>query len=327
MKDTKSGSCLVTGATGFIGRHVVDQMLLAGNAVRILTRGDRPIPQSWLDQIEVVHGELNDSKALQKAVSGCEYVFHLAAELRDHTKMDRVNIEGTRCLLEMCNQSRVHKFIHLSSVGIMGANREGDVDETEPCRPKNHYERSKYAAEKLVLAWCNDADNKAIIIRPTNVFGDGLRNGSDSMPPWLQAIQKGRFVYFGRHAISNYVYVKDVADVCCGATRFSGTGIFIINDPCMLEDFVSAAAEALGVPAPKVSIPLPLAYVAAMAFQGTSWLIRRRSPLTVSRVRALSIRTRYLSNRIYAVWGWWPAIGYKVGLQRTVNWYRKIGLV
>ena len=327
MKDTTTESCFVTGATGFIGQNVVNQMLLAGNTVRVLTRGDRPLPQSWLHHVEVVYGELNDSKVLQKAVFGCEYVFHLAAELRDHAKMDRVNIEGTRCLLEMCNQSGVRKFIHLSSVGIMGANREGGVDETEPCHPKNHYERSKYAAEKLVLAWSTGPDKKAIVIRPTNVFGDGPRSGSDSMLSWLQAIQKGRFVYFGRQAISNYVYVKDVADACCGAARFTSNGVFIVNDPCMLEDFVSAAAEALGVPAPKVVIPLPLAHAAALAFQGAAWLTRQRSPLTVSRVHALSIRTRYLSNRIHAAWGWWPAIGYKVGLQRTVNWYRKMGQV
>jgi nucleoside-diphosphate-sugar epimerase len=327
MRDTTTGSCLVTGATGFIGQHVVNRMLLAGNAVRVLTRGDRPFPRSWLDHVEVAYGELNDSKALQKAVSGCEYVFHLAAELRDHTRMERVNMEGTRRLLETCNQAGVRKLIHLSSVGIMGANREGDVDETEPCRPKNQYERTKYAAEKLVLAWCADSCKEAIVIRPTNVFGDGPRSGPDSMLSWLRAIRNGRFVFFDRQAISNYVYVKDVADACCGAVRFPGTGVFIVNDPCMLEDFVSAAAEALGVPMPRVVIPLPLAHAAALAFQGTAWLARRRSPLTVSRVRALSIRTRYLSNRIHAAWGWWPTTGYKVGLQRTVDWYRKTGQV
>lgn len=316
---------LVTGATGFIGRHVVDQLLLAGDTVRVLTRGDHPIPQAWLDHVEVINGELNDLRTLQKAVSGCGAVFHLAAELRDPTKLDYINIEGTRCLLEMCDKSGVRRLIHLSSVGVMGVTHKGDVDETEPCHSQNHYESSKYAAEKLILAWCTDPDKQAIVIRPTNVFGDGPRSGSDSMLSWLQAIQKGRFVFFGRQAISNYIYVKDVAAACCGAARFTSAGVFIINDPCMLEDFVSAAAEALGVPVPRVFIPVPLAYAAALAFQGAAWLTRRRSPLTVSRVHALSIRTRYISNRIHAAWGWWPAIGYKVGLQRTVNWYRNMG--
>lgn len=318
---------LVTGATGFIGQHVVDQLLLAGDAVRVLTRGDRPLPQPWLGQVEVIYGELNDSAALLKAVSGCGAVFHLAAELRDPAKMDYVNIEGTRCLLEMCDKTGVRRLIHLSSVGVLGVTRKGDVDEMEPCRPRNHYERSKYTAEKLVLAWSREPDKRAIVIRPTNVFGDGHRSGSDSMLSWLQAIQKGRFVFFGRKAISNYVYVKDVADACCGAARFNSSGVFIINDPCMLEDFVSVAAGALGVPAPRIFIPLPLAYAAALAFQGAAWLTRRRSPLTLSRVRALSTRTLYLSNRIHVAWGWWPAIGYKVGLQRTVNWYRNMGQV
>lgn len=316
---------LVTGATGFIGQHVVNQLLLEGNDVRVLTRGDRPLPQSWLDHVDVVYGELNDSTALQKAVKGCESVFHLAAELRDPKQMDRVNIEGTHCLLEVCNQTGVHRLIHLSSVGIMGVTRKGDVDEMESCHPRNHYERSKFAAEKMVLAWSKEPDKQAIVIRPTNVFGDGPRGGSDSMLSWLKAIQQGKFFYFSRQAISNYVYVKDVADVCCGAARFAISGVFIVNDSCTLVDFVSAAAKALGVPAPKVFIPLPLAYAGALAFRGGAWLTGQRGPLTLSRVRALSIRTRYLSKRLHEAWGWCPAIGYKVGLQRTVNWYRQMG--
>lgn len=316
---------LVTGATGFIGQHVVEHLLLEGSDVRVLTRGDRSFPQSWLGHVDVVYGDLNDSKALQKAVEGCELVFHFAAELRDFKQMDRVNIEGTNCLLEACDRAGINKLIHLSSVGVMGVTRKGNVDEREPCTPRNNYERSKFVAEKLVLAWSKNSGKQTIVIRPTNVFGDGPHGGSDSMLAWLKAIKQGIFVFFSRRAISNYVYVKDVADACCSAAKMDASGVFIVNDFCPLADFVSAASAALGVPAPKIFIPAPFSYVTALLFQVFFRLARRNSPLTLSRVRALSSRTCYLSNRIRETWGWFPSIGYKIGLQRTVDWYRQMG--
>jgi len=319
----QSHRVLVTGATGFIGRHVVEQLLHTGKAVRILTRGSRIIPESWSGRVEITAGELNHPASLKRAVLGCQIVFHLAAELRNPAKMASVNAEGTRLLLKVCSEAGVHALVQLSSVGVMGASRPGDVDEYEPCRPLNPYEKSKYAAEKLVQAWSKHPGNRVVIIRPTNVFGDGPRGGQDSMLSWLRAVQKRKFVFFDRHAVSNYVYVKDVAEACCLAASSTRSGIFIVNDPCKLVDFVSAAAEVLGVPVPRFRIPLPIAIASALAFQGAAYLMRRRSPLTISRVRALSVRTRYLPDRIKTAVGWHPAVGYRLGLQHTVNWYRQ----
>ncbi len=318
---------LVTGATGFIGQHVVDNLLLDGGTVRILTRGGSPYPSTWLNRVEVVYGDLNEPAKLKEAVSGCETVLHLAAEVQDLQQMARVNYEGTLQLLDACNLVGVNTFIYLSSVGVMGVRRPGSVDETEPCHPRNHYERSKFDAEKLVLAWGAESGKRAIIIRPTNVFGDGPRNGSDSMVSWLRSIQQGRFVFFDREAISNYVYVKDVADACCRAIESTKSDVVIINDPCMLIDFVAAAAEALSVPQPNRSMPTPIAFAIAIIMQSLAWIVGQRSLLTTSRVRALSIRTCYSTNKVNVEWDWIPPIGYKIGIQRAVQWYRQTGQI
>jgi nucleoside-diphosphate-sugar epimerase len=195
------------------------------------------------------------------------------------------------------------------------------VNEDSPCHPLNEYERSKYEAEMIALEWSKKTGITVTVLRPTIVFGEGVRDPSNSMLAWLRAIQTGRFVFFDHQAVANYVYVGDVARACRLAIESTASGIFIASDPCQLTDFVNAAADLLGVPPPRLFVPARLAAIAAFFIQ-TIW---RGSPLTSSRVRALSNRTCYTSTRIQNELGWSPINGWHEGLRRTVSWYREQG--
>ena len=317
---------LVAGATGFIGQHLVNQLIAEGSAVRILTRGTRPLPEHWTGKVEVARGDLTDPTTLPSALSGCELVYDLAGELRDPMRMQVTNVQGTQHLLAACRAEGVAQVVYLSSVGVMGVRKPGLVDETAPCCPQNAYEQSKYVAEQLVLAWSAQEDISVTVLRPTIVFGDGPRVADDSMLAWLRAMQAGHFMFFDKQAVANYVYVGDVVTACRRAAQAKATGVYIVADPCPLVDFATAAAEAMGVPTPSRVVPLPIAYALAFSLQLLGRLLRLESvPLTVARVRALANRTRYHSTRIAATMDWRPTIGYRIGLQRTVNWYRQTG--
>lgn len=320
-------TALVTGATGFIGRDLVNRFLAENAAVRILTRGGRPLSASWAEKVEVVVGDLSDTTVLSSYLRGCSTVYHLAAELRDPAKMHATNVKGTENLLAACEVVGVRQVVHLSSVGVIGVHQPGIVDETTPCYPQNNYERSKYTAEQLALAWSERVGIPLIALRPTIVFGDGLRGNAntDNMLAWLSAIRSGRFVFFDHHAVANYVYVGDVVAACRLAGKSHATGIFIVADSCPLTDFVAAAAEAMGCAVPHWSIPLPVAYVLALGAQTLGSVLRWNSPLTVSRVRALSNRTLYDARRIHSVLGTWIETGWRAGLRTTVNWYLRTG--
>jgi nucleoside-diphosphate-sugar epimerase len=314
---------LVTGATGFIGQHLIHQLLAEGATVRIFTRGNKTLPASWRNRVQVAQGDLTDSTVLSSAVGGCDSVYHLAGELRDAARMHATNVRGTQNLLAAC-RGVVSHVVHLSSVGVMGARQPGVVDETALCHPQDAYEQSKYAAEQIALDWSGQTGTPVTVLRPTIVFGEGRLAGEDSMLSWLRTIQAGRFIFFDKRAVANYVYVGDVvaAGVCAAKTKASG--VFIVADPCLLSEFVSAAAQALGVPAPARVIPLPVAYCAALVFEMVGLALRRKNlPLNLRRVRALSNRTRFYSERAATTLGWQPSVGYPTGLQRTVNWYRQ----
>lgn len=153
----------VTGATGLIGWRIVDQLVKRGARVRVLTRS------KWhgASKVEVFHGSLLNDETLNRFVDGAEYVFHCAAEIRDHSTMWRTNVDGTERLLRRAEHSGVRLFCHLSSVGVIGRTTLREVDEDTPCSPQNDYESSKLTAEQVVLATVRIP--RVVVLRPTNV--------------------------------------------------------------------------------------------------------------------------------------------------------------
>lgn len=317
----------VTGATGFIGRRLVDRLLESEREVRILTRGKGGWPDRWLDRVDVRQGDLSDRVALSRQVMGCSAVLHLAGEVRDATKMRAVNVEGTGTLLEACRAAGVGHVVYLSSVGVIGARGSVAVNEETVCRPKGAYERSKHEGERLALRWSATENVPLTVLRPTNIFGEkpATTVGSDSMLAWLQAIQAGRFAFFSRDAVANYVYVGDVVEACRLAVSHPISGVFIVADSCALTEFVAVAAKAMGCATPGLVLPRPVGYASAVAMGIAAAVLGKRNPLTIGRVRALSSRTRYDASKLRFATGWRPTTGWAAGLDRTVAWYREDG--
>ncbi len=316
---------LVTGATGLIGKPLVASLLADGLAVRVLTRGARALPPEWQGAVDVVRGDLAEPASLAPAVDGCSGLFHLAGELRQADRVRAVNTDGTGHLLEAASRAGVAHVVHMSSVGVMGVEAPGIADEDTVGEPRTPYEISKRDAEQQARRWSVTSGVPLAALRPTIVFGARAGDGADSFLALLRAIAAGRFVFAGRTGVANYVYVEDVVSACRAAAARRADGVFIVADPCPLTAFVDAAAAALGVPAPRRVMPLPLAYALAAGLEAAGALTGRRVPLTRARVRALSTRTLFRSSRIEGGLGWSPPVGYVEGLKRTVAAYREAG--
>jgi nucleoside-diphosphate-sugar epimerase len=318
-------STLITGATGFIGRHLTARLLNDGVRVRVLTRNRDKLPPEWADRVEVVMGSLLDPEALREATAGVSTVYHLAGEIRDPALMKAINAEAVRSLLESAIAAGVKHFVHLSSVGVVGADSPGTVTEEALCRPKNEYEQTKLEGEKEVLK-CVDAGRiEAVILRPTIVFGEGSTN--DSVLSWLRAVGQGRFFFIGKEGIANYVYVGDVVEAMVHVTKNpdTRTGIFNVADPAPIRDFVAVMAEVLGVALPTRTLPVPLAYSMGGALEAANRLIGIPAPLTRARVRAMSSKCLFSGDKLRIKGAFNLPVGYREGLVRTVKWYRETG--
>ncbi len=174
MDKAKKIAC-VTGASGMVGRKIVERLLTKGYKVRALSR------QKWfaLKDIDVFCGSLEDEKTLREFVTNADNMYHCAAELRNESKMWEVNVEGTLRLLKATGNSTIKYFLFLSSAGVVGSTKIKNVNENTPCNPLSTYEKTKWEAEKLVAKGIDGC--RTIILRPTNVI-DETRSGALSLP-------------------------------------------------------------------------------------------------------------------------------------------------
>lgn len=318
---------LVTGASGFIGRHLTDRLLERGASVRVVTRHPDRLPPDWRGRMEVVAGSLTDKRTIESVTKGRSLVFHLASETQDTASMQAVNADAARDLAKAAYTAGVKRFVHLSSVGVIGAKEAGDVTEDAPCHPQNEYERTKLEGEQAVLEFARSSGFDAVVVRPTIVFGEGVSRSRDSLLEWLKVVQRRRFVFIGEQAVANYVYVGDVVETLLKlGERPSPEGeIFHVADPAPMRDFVGAMADALGMPCPTRMVPTWAAYAAAAGMEAANRLFGTSAPLTLSRVRALCSACRFSGDRLRTRAGVALPFGYRTGLLRTVRWYRETG--
>ena len=318
---------LVTGATGFIGRHLIPKILEQHASIRVVTRDPTRLPVEWRGLVEVVVGSLTELRVQAAATKGVGLIYSLAAELRDSSLMRAINIEAVRGLMEQAAQAGVKRVVYLSSVGVIGAKEAGVVTEGTPCHPRSLYEQTKLEGERIVQEYAGSGKIEGVILRPTIVFGDRKEGEDDSLLGWLRVVRRERFVFFGKHGVANYIYVGDVVESLARLSEIpvNGTATYIAADPVPMSEFVRAMAQVLGVPAPSRRLPLWAAYALGAIGQILNRMFGMSAPLTLSRVRALSSNTVFSGDRLLTELGAPFPYGYQRGLDLTVQWYRSIG--
>lgn len=307
----------ITGCTGFIGRHLVARHVALGDEVRYLTRSadSAPLPGA-VRHVGDLGGAADD---LRSFVRGADVLYHCAAELLDASRMEATNVTGTRNLLQAV-QGEVGRWVQLSSTGVYGLQRGGEVDEDTGLAPGNAYERSKAAADALVLEAAERHGLSCVLLRPSNVYGADMPN--QSLFQLIRMIDKGLFFFIGPPgAVANYIHVENVVDalLACGQAALPENGrTYIVSDHCPMETFVGLIAAHLGRPAPRLRLPLRPVRAAANLFGRVPGF-----PLKPSRVDALTDRTVYRTDRIIRELGYRNRITLEQGVGELVReWQR-----
>jgi dihydroflavonol-4-reductase len=321
--------CLVTGGTGFLGRRLISLLLAEGWQVRVLSRR-RPLGAPELTGVgaEVYQGDLSAPDGLGRALRRVDVVFHLAGETQDPRRFAAVNVSGTRYLLETALAEGVQRVVHVSSVGVVGSPPALTVTETTACHPRNEYERTKLAGERLALEFCSGRGLPVTVIRPANVFGDG--DPQRRLLTLVRQVQRGQFVFVGSaDAVVNYVYVDDVARACrLLADRETAVGeIYNVSDPAGIVEFVTSIAADTGGPIPTRRVPAWTAYAAGLGADLISAVLRRPLGLTSAKISAARSRRIYSSDKLRREAPDWPPVGWREGVRRVVAWCRGNGLL
>ena len=252
---------LVTGASGFVGGYLVRHLLDHGIRVRAMVRDERNVKDLKGLGADVVVAELRDANSLTGAVTGIQGVYHIAALFRQHGFADRVfrevNADGTRLLLEAAMQAGVHRFIHCSTVGVLGDIEHPPADESTPYRPGDIYQQTKMEGEKFVLEALQSGKMSGLVLRPAMIYGPG----DQRTLKLFRMIARKRFFYVGRGlALVHWVDVRDLVRAFRLAMDHQERNgeIYIIagKTPMPLRAMCEEVASQLGVAPPWLSLPV-----------------------------------------------------------------------
>ena len=267
---------LITGATGFVGAAVARQLLAAGHNLRALAReGSDRRNLADLD-IEIALGDLRDPDSLDAAVSGCEAVFHLAADYRlwtrDPSSLYASNVDGTLNLMRAALRAEVRRVVYTSSVATLGLNADGTpADEETPVSIDDmigHYKRSKFIAEREVRRMVTEDRLPAVIVNPSTPIGPRDVKPTPTGRVVLDAAA-GRIPAFVDTGL-NVVHVDDVArgHLLAFERGTPGERYILGGEDLSLETILARVAEVSGRKAPKLKLPhaavLPIAHASEL---------------------------------------------------------------
>lgn len=320
---------MVTGATGFIGSHLVDRLLADGEEVTAFVRPTTDSTGLARKGVRVVTGDVRDAREVERAIKGAEIVYHLARAkahgARPMSEVRAVNIDGTFNVARAASRNGISRIVHASSVAVYGS-RTGakPITEDATLHPDTPYARSKLAGEEML----RHATVPVVIARITAVMGRGARS-------WLSMFRsigahKLRLVGAGvnRHHPAD---VSDIVDglVLCGTTPDAASRVYNLAGPesVRIGDIVKTIAAELHA---NGEVPSPVPAAPIEVYLWVNRLADRIAGLRLPRVDSVLFLT---SDRVLDLTraaddlGYKPKVAVREMVARTAEWGRSEGLI
>lgn len=327
-----SKNVLITGATGFVGTHLVNANLAAGNVVRALVLPNDPaLPQLENKKVEVVFGDIRNYEDVRRAISDeTDVVSHCAAFVSDWGKreiFEQVMVTGTENVCKACVEAKVYRLVKISTNDVFGLDESEVMDETFPLKPWNEpYPDTKLAAEEVAWKYHKEKGLPVTMVYPCWIFGPGDKT---FVPHLADAILKKEMVFMRKNAIVWPTYVENLVDLLMLISedeRAIGNG-YLVHDgeSTTLEEFTNSIAREIGGKEVTMHIPYGLAYLVAilMEFFGKLFNKKDRPLLTTYTVKNLGSRLKFSIAKAEKELGWEPKISYREGFRRTMFWLKQ----
>ncbi len=328
---------MVTGGTGFIGSHLVEKLLKEGRRVRVLAL-EKPFEPIELENLkiikekgaEIIYGDLRDKDSLLPAVGGVSSIFHSAAISRPMRIPARsyyeINRDGTKNLLEAARDAGVRKFVHISTVSVLGDSPDGHPLSEEEYQPEvSHYALSKKEGENLVIRYFWQYQLPVVVIRPCLVYGPRCLVRS----VMFKYVKKGLFPLFnGGRARMEFCYAKNLVGAILRAEKNEEAigEVFNITDgqPYEIGEVLRTIAAELKVRPPFLRIPVFLGKAAGYGMEGVSKVIGIYPPFSRTAADWMSeSQSVYDCTKAKKLLGYNPPYSLREGVRETIDWYKK----
>jgi nucleoside-diphosphate-sugar epimerase len=321
---------LITGATGFIGRHLVRRLVKEGESVTCLVRETSDTKSLEKLGVELAYGDLLNKDSLKRVLGdeNIRVVFHLAGAVYSRVSRNyhKINALGTENLLSVCNVDKIKKFILVSSITAVGPQRHKNIilDENTVPNPIPPYGRSKYDAEQIALKYYEKHNLPVVIVRPPLVYGP--EQGRD-ITDFFKKIESGFFRIIGDgECVTSLCYIDNLVDglLLVVKKEDSAGRIYFIADKKIytFKQISETIAKELGVGLSALKIPPLIADISGFLyavlnniFGMTSVFLYTLKLMTLNFACDISRAHRELSYR--------PTVNFEEGIKRTVKWYKE----
>jgi nucleoside-diphosphate-sugar epimerase len=322
---------LVTGASGFVGSHVVEALRGQGTPVRALVRTEAAAPSLREVGVEVQVGDVCDPYVLAEAVQGVDVVYHCAAAVGpaySPRQIHDISLAGARNLLEALKRNGSGRAVILTSVNVLGTRNLDAATEDVPCRRSHDASADvKIEIEALTSEYVKHHGVDAVILRPGLIYGPRDRH---NVPQMARALRRGKFAFLGsRDNIAPIVYIRDAVEAIlrAGRTPAARGRIYHVTDGSRttIVQFVERLAELIGCPPPRKVLPFAVPDLACVFFDALAALrlYRGRPPISRASLRHLGT-SRFVSiERATQELGYVPRVFYREGLSTAVEWMKE----
>ena len=322
---------LVTGATGQLGSHIVEQLRLAGETVRVLVRPGRDRAFLQGQGVEIIEGDLRDPAAVGTAVKGAAIVYHCAAKVSDWgpwREFEEEAITGTRNIVAACLLAKVQRLLHVSSISVYGhpylADAGEQITEDTPLGQRfwlwDYYPRAKLLSEQIAREY-----GDTTVVRPSWLYGPRDRV---TIPRVIPALLSRKVPIIGSG--ENYLNIIYAADVARGA-------ILAANHPNAVGqafnlcsagevkqiDLLNTLTDALSLPRIAKRVPYGLAIRFAFVQELFKRMIFSKKPPRITRraIYLIGRSTQYSTEKARTWLDWKPEIDIREGVRRTLEWF------
>jgi nucleoside-diphosphate-sugar epimerase len=319
---------LVTGATGFTGGHLARTLAARGDTVRALTRSAAPALVEA--GIETVTGDLRDAAALQRAATGVEVVYHIAAIYRQAGLRDEeyraVNAAAVRTVVDAAAAAGARRVVHCSTVGVHGDIAQPPAREDAPLKPGDIYQVTKLEGEQIARRAAEDTGVEVVIARPTGIYGPGDRR----LLKMFRGVARGRFPILGSGRIFYHLtFIDDLIEGfrLCATVPFAAGRTYILAgaEVTTLNELVAIVAEEAHVAPPRLHLPVAPFWIAGALCEAVCAPLGIEPPLYRRRVDFFTKSRAFDISRARAELGYAPKVGLHEGVARTLAWYRSSG--
>lgn len=322
--EEKRKKIFITGASGFLGRHLLQDKRFAAFDLVLITRD--PAKLKNVGGANIIQGDLNEPQCYAEELKSCDYVIHMAGEKRMESAMEVTNVGGMNHLLEIHRQQSTFKLIYISSAGVYGIKHHPEklIDENSPCMPNTVYEKSKLKAEDMLEEYAKRKLIDFAILRPSNVIG--ISDDQPKLLTMIKSIQKRRFFIASKKAMVNYVHVDLVVDIIWQLLNKAQMNkqCYNVNSPMRLVEFSESIAREI-----KISdkfIRLPLFLLRMLAIIGDSYP-EKFSYFNSVKLWTITNQAYYSSEKLERDFSVNSNESLKAGIHSLVSFYKSKGLL